>query len=70
MVVGDQYRVCKPRRTPYCSYLGAFVLAEQLPLRSFLGFALIATALAVIDGRLSKLARRTFSTARGSSIPW
>ncbi|OUS08429.1 EamA family transporter [Rhodobacterales bacterium 52_120_T64] len=54
---------------PIAVTLGAFVLAEQLPLRSLLGFALIATALAVIDGRLWKLAHRTFSTARGSAIP-
>jgi drug/metabolite transporter (DMT)-like permease len=54
---------------PIAVSLGALVLAEQLPLRSYLGFTLIALALAVIDGRLWKLARRTFSTARGSSIP-
>lgn len=54
---------------PIAVSLGAFILAEQLPVRSFLGFTLIALALAVIDGRLWKLARRTFSTARGSSIP-
>lgn len=54
---------------PIAVSLGALVLAEQLPLHSLIGFALIALALAVIDGRLWKLARRTFSTARGSSIP-
>ena len=54
---------------PIAVTLGALVLAEQLPIRSYLGFTLIALALAVIDGRLWKLARRTFSSARGSSIP-
>ncbi len=54
---------------PIAVSLGALVLAEQLPLRSLIGFVLIALALVVIDGRLWKLAHRTFSTARGSSIP-
>lgn len=54
---------------PVAVGLGALVLAEQLAFRSYLGFALIALALAVIDGRLWKLARRTFSSARGSFIP-
>lgn len=55
---------------PIAVSLGAMVLSEELPLRSYLGFALIALALAVIDGRIWKLARRTFSTARRSSMPW
>jgi drug/metabolite transporter (DMT)-like permease len=54
---------------PIAVTLGALALAKQLPLRSYMGFALIALALAVIDGRLWKLARRTFSSARGSFIP-
>lgn len=54
---------------PIAVSLGAIILSEELPLRSYLGFALIASALAVIDGRLWKLARRTFSSARRSSMP-
>ena len=54
---------------PVAVILGAVVLSEELPLRSYIGFALIALALAIIDGRLWKLARRTFSSAGSSSIP-
>jgi len=54
---------------PVAVILGAVVLSEELPLRSYIGFALIALALAIIDGRLWKLARRTFSSASSSSIP-
>ena len=55
--------------SPVAIALGAVILNETLPTRAFIGFALIALGLAVIDGRLWKLARRTFSTARGSAIP-
>jgi drug/metabolite transporter (DMT)-like permease len=37
---------------PVAVALGAIVRAESLPPRAFLGFALIALALVVIDGRL------------------
>jgi len=48
---------------PVAIILGAVVLSERLELQSYIGFALIGLALAVIDGRLWKLARRTFSSA-------
>ena len=43
--------------------LGAVVLGERLEGRHFLGFALIAVGLALIDGRLLRRARRAYVTA-------
>lgn len=37
--------------------LGAVVLGESLPLRDYLGFALIAAGLVAIDGRILQLAK-------------
>lgn len=55
--------------SPIAILLGALILNESLPARSYAGFALIALGLATIDGRLWKLVRRTFPTARRSSMP-
>lgn len=49
--------------SPVAITLGALVLNENLPARSYIGFGLIALGLMVIDGRIWKLARRTFSSA-------
>ncbi|MDT8855981.1 DMT family transporter [Paracoccaceae bacterium Fryx2] len=43
---------------PVAIALGALVLGEALPLRAYVGFALIACGLAVIDGRILRLFRR------------
>ncbi|MCF1709789.1 DMT family transporter [Tabrizicola sp. J26] len=42
---------------PFAVILGALVLGESLPLRDYLGFALIAAGLVVIDGRILNLAK-------------
>lgn len=55
--------------SPIAILLGALILNESLPARSYAGFALIAVGLATIDGRLWKLLRRTFPIARRSSMP-
>lgn len=44
---------------PIAIALGAILLAEALPLRAFAGFALIATGLLILDGRL--LRREVFA---------
>lgn len=43
--------------SPIAILLGALILNEQLPTRSYVGFSLIALGLAVIDGRLWKRLR-------------
>lgn len=47
---------------PIAITLGAIFLDENLPLNSFVGFALIAIGLAIIDGRAAKLVRQAFSS--------
>lgn len=42
---------------PFAVILGAVVLGESLPLRDYLGFALIAAGLVAIDGRILQLAK-------------
>ncbi len=42
---------------PFAVILGAVVLGESLPLRDYLGFALIAAGLVVIDGRILQQAK-------------
>ncbi|MBV1867880.1 MAG: DMT family transporter [Marinosulfonomonas sp.] len=39
---------------PVAIVLGALVLGEELPLRAFIGFALLAAGLLVLDGRILK----------------
>ncbi len=43
--------------SPFAVLLGALVLGETLPGRAYAGFALLATGLAVIDGRLWRAIR-------------
>jgi len=47
---------------PIAIMLGAVVLQEILPLRSFIGFGFIAFGLMVIDGRIWKHCQRVFSS--------
>lgn len=42
---------------PFAVILGAVVLGESLPLRDYLGFALITAGLVAIDGRILQLAK-------------
>jgi drug/metabolite transporter (DMT)-like permease len=42
---------------PVAIVLGAVLLAEALPLRAYLGFALLAAGLLVVDGRILRLWR-------------
>jgi len=49
---------------PVAITLGAVLLGENLPLRAFVGFAIIATGLSIIDGRIWKLAGRKLGLNR------
>ena len=46
--------------SPIAILLGALVLQEALPARSYIGFSLIAAGLIVIDGRAFSTLRRSF----------
>jgi len=46
--------------SPIAILLGALILSEALPARSYIGFALIAAGLTVIDGRAFSTLRRSF----------
>ena len=46
--------------SPIAILLGALVLSEALPARSYVGFVLIAAGLVVIDGRAFSTLRRSF----------
>ncbi len=46
--------------SPIAILLGALVLSEALPARSYIGFSLIAVGLVVIDGRAFSTLRRSF----------